>query len=153
MTLLVASRLPFGSDTVSVTVYRPGSSYVCEAVWPPDCADPSPKLQCRDRGSPSGSRDASANRTRSGADPSRGVAENPACGGWSSGDGGGVPPALPPPPPGPVMEVGGTAPCSPWPGPFGGSGGPSGPPPSPSGPPPSSSAHAGVSCSGRRLNM
>jgi len=28
MTLLVASRLPFGSNTVSVTVYRPGSSYV-----------------------------------------------------------------------------------------------------------------------------
>src|SRR4249919_2673936 len=120
MILLFASCLPFGSDTVSVTVYRPGSSYVCEGVWPPDCADPSPKLQCRDRGSPSGSCDASVNRTRRGAGPSRGAAENPACGGLLSGGGGGVPPGVPPSPPAPVVGVGGGDPCSPWPDPFDG---------------------------------
>src|SRR5215211_1239522 len=121
MTLLVASCLPFGSDTVSVTVYRPGSSYVCEGLLPSDRADPSPKLQCRERGSPSGSCEASENPTRRGAGPSRGVAENPACGGWFSGDGGGVPPVVspvvspvvPPSPSAPVAGVGGTDPCSP----------------------------------------
>src|SRR6266498_718675 len=107
MTLLVASCLPLGSETMSVTMYRPGSWYVCEGVRPPDCADPSPKLQCRKRGSPSGSCDASENPTRSGAGPSRGVAENPACGGRLSGGGVGVPPAVPPSPPAPVVDVGG----------------------------------------------
>ena len=47
ITLLFESVLPRGSDTVSVTVYSPGWTYLCDGLWPPDRDEPSPKLQCR----------------------------------------------------------------------------------------------------------